>query len=130
MARPFLLALLFLTPLAACEKAPGTQSTKQEPSAVVAAAGIPCALHGAKTFENGCSVERSTTAEGLVLVLHHSDGGFRRLLVTTDGRGVMAADGSEQASVSVVGPGMIEVTIGDDRYRLPATVKGQALPAR
>jgi hypothetical protein len=43
---------------------------------------------------------------------------------------VTAADGSEQATVSVVGPGMIEVAIGDDRYHLPATVKGQALPAR
>ena len=75
-------------------------------------------------------MERSTTQEGLVLVLHHPDGGFRRLLVTTDGRGVVAADGSEQASVAVVGPGMIEVAIGEDRYRLPATVKGQALPAR
>jgi hypothetical protein len=129
MARPLLLALLFLTPLAACDKAPGTGSGKQ-PAATGAPAGIPCALHGARAFGNGCSVERSTTQEGLVLILHHPDGGFRRLLVTTDGRGVVAADGSEQASVAVVGPGMIEVAIGEDRYRLPATVKGQALPAR
>jgi len=128
MVRPLLLALLLLTPLAACDKAPGTGSTRQP--AATAPAGIPCAIHGDKAFANGCSVERSTTEEGLVLVLHHPDGGFRRLLVTTDGRGVVAADGSEQASVSVVGPGMIEVAIGEDRYRLPATVKGQALPAR
>ena len=87
MARPLLLALLFLTPLAACDKAPGTGSGKQ-PAATGAPAGIPCALHGARAFGNGCSVERSTTQEGLVLILHHPDGGFRRLLVTTDGRSV------------------------------------------
>ena len=65
-----------------------------------------------------------------MLVIHHPDGGFRRLLVTTDGRGVVTADGSDQASVAVIDPGTIEVAVGDDRYRLPATVKGQPLPQR
>ncbi len=124
---PFALPLVFLA-LAACQKAPEAGTARQ--SAATGGAGIPCALHGGKAFETGCSVERSTTDDGLVLVLHHPDGGFRRLLVTTDGRGVVAADGSEQTTITVVGPGMIDVAIGDDRYRLPATVKGQALPAR
>ena len=57
-------------------------------------------------------------------------GGFRRLQVATDGRGVIAADGADVASVKVVSPGSIEVAVGDDRYRLPATVKGQAGPAK
>lgn len=119
---------LVLLALAACQKAPEAGMARQ--STATGGAGTPCALHGGKAFETGCSVERITTDDGLVLVLHHPDGGFRRLLVTTDGRGVVAADGSEQATIAVAGPGMIEVAIGDDRYRLPATVKGQVLPAR
>ena len=30
--------------------------------------------------------------------------------------------------VTVIGPGSIEVALGGDRYRLPATVKGAAAP--
>ena len=30
--------------------------------------------------------------------------------------------------VAVIDPGTIEVAVGDDRYHLPATVKGQKLP--
>jgi len=36
---------------------------------------------------------------------------------------VMAADGAESATVTVVGKGLIEVSIGSDRYRLPARVR-------
>ena len=48
---------------------------------------------------------------------------YRRLLVTRDGRGVVTADGAEQASVTPLNGGLIEVTVGGDRYRLPAMVK-------
>ena len=46
------------------------------------------------------------------------------MLVTHDGRGVIAADGAEPAKVTVVGTDGIEVSIGGDRYRLPATIGG------
>ena len=39
---------------------------------------------------------------------------------------VIAADGAEKATVTITGPGEIEVAIGGDRYRLPATVKGRS----
>lgn len=55
--------------------------------------------------------------------MRHADGGFRRLLVTHDGRGVVAADGAEAAVVATVADNMIEVTLGNDRIRLPATVR-------
>jgi hypothetical protein len=87
---------------------------------------ISCATQGAKEFADACPYERSESNDGMILTIHHPDGGFRRLLVTTDGRGVVAADGSEPASVTPVSEGLIEVTLGGDRYRLPATVKGVA----
>lgn len=71
----------------------------------------------------GCSVEQASTPRGLVLTLRNPDGGFHRLLATRDGRGLVAADGAVPARVAVVGADLIEVAVGDDRYRLPATVR-------
>ena len=84
---------------------------------------LECALAGSARFERVCRVERTSGGEGLMLTLRAPDGGFRRLLVTRDGRGVVAADGAEQAVVTVLDQGAIEVALGGDRYRLPATVK-------
>ncbi|MFT3975662.1 MAG: hypothetical protein QM688_00880 [Sphingomonas bacterium] len=78
---------------------------------------IACA-HGSAPLARDCSVERA----GGMLILRHADGGFRRLAVTDDGHGVAAADGAERAKTTIVGKDLIEVTLGGDRYRLPATV--------
>jgi hypothetical protein len=121
--RPLALLLVTLA-IAGCHKRAGDAIA----DAAAHGAVVPCALAGAKTFKPECAVERTTTNDGLMLVMHHPDGGFRRLLVTTDGRGVVTADGSDQATVAVIDPGTIEVDVGDDRYHLPATVKGQPLP--
>lgn len=87
---------------------------------------IECAAEGAEGFERVCTMERVQGAEGTTLTIRHPSGGFRRLLVTTDGRGVVAADGADPAIVSVVSDGLIEVSLAGDRYRLPATIKGGA----
>lgn len=94
---------------------------------VAAEAGrIDCALDGATSFVRACVIERVSGPEGTTLLLHHPGGGFRRLLVATDGRGVVAADGADPAIVSVVAGDRIEVAVGRDRYRLPAKIKGGA----
>ncbi|WP_294280980.1 hypothetical protein [uncultured Sphingomonas sp.] len=83
---------------------------------------VECALSGAAGFTRDCTVEQSASADGAILTVRHPDGGFRRFRVTQDGRGVAAADGSVPAQVRVAGDCQIEVQLGDDRYRLPATV--------
>lgn len=85
---------------------------------------IECAPPGAESFSFACAIDRTQSQDGLFLTLRHPDGGFRRLLVTTDGRGVIAADGAEKAEVTILAPDQIEVAIGGARYRLPATVRG------
>lgn len=129
MRRSLLAPMLLTLALAGCN-----QSSAPDDGAIAdaaaKAASVPCALAGSASFNARCTIERMVSGDGLVLVVHHPDGGFRRLLVATDGRGVMTADGSDPATVSVVDPGTIEVGVGGDRYRLPATVKGQALPAK
>jgi hypothetical protein len=84
---------------------------------------IECALNGSAAFARSCTVERVSSGEGLILILRAPDGAFRRLLVTQDGRGVVAADGALPAKVTVIANDRIEVAVGGDRYRLPATVK-------
>ncbi len=103
-----------MTLLAGC----GQQQAEKAPGAEA-----PCALAGAKDFSPECTVERSASPDGTILTLHHADGGFRRLLVTKDGQGVVAADGAEPAEVRMGGTSEIEVRLGDDRYRLPAKLK-------
>lgn len=85
---------------------------------------IECALEGAKLFDRTCTVEEISGADGTVLVVGRANVGYRRLQITTDGRGVVSADGAEPAKVTIVGDGMIEVAIGSDRYRLPANTGG------
>jgi hypothetical protein len=83
---------------------------------------ILCA-QGQGGFARSCTVDREQGDAGLILTVRHPDGAFHRLLVTKDGRGVIAADGAESAKVSVLANNEIEVALGTSRYRLPATVK-------
>lgn len=78
-----------------------------------------CAVDGERELAPVCDRE---LVDGL-LTLRHPSGGFRRLQVVTDGRGVIAADGAEAARVATVGTSLIEVSVGEDRYRLPAAVE-------
>ncbi|KRA84634.1 hypothetical protein ASD76_05570 [Altererythrobacter sp. Root672] len=80
---------------------------------------VECALAGAGAFERTCAIESSVGAEGLVLTVLHPQGGFRRFTVVSDGRTVSSADGAQLASVTPREDG-IEVTVGLDRYRIPA----------
>ncbi|MBO9711794.1 MAG: hypothetical protein J7495_02670 [Sphingomonas sp.] len=92
--------------------------------ALAAAEGrIECSPPGAAGFAFVCGIDRTQTQDGLYLTLRHPDGGFRRLLVTRDGRGVVAADGAEKAQVTPLASDLIEVALGGARYRLPATVR-------
>ena len=123
-------ALLFLA-LAACgERQTNTQVLAQveaEQGARAADDGrIQCALGSDSAFARVCTLDREESDRGLLLTARHPDGGFRRLLVTRDGRGVIAADGATPAIVTIVAPDEIEVSIADDHYRLPATVRGEA----
>jgi hypothetical protein len=104
--------LAALLPLvAACGGPPAAQADDR----------IECAVDGAAGFERVCTVERAADPD-LPFTIRSPSGSFRRL-VTTAGGGVVAADGAEAATVKLIGKGLIEVSVGADRYRLPARVR-------
>ena len=84
---------------------------------------ILCMVDGETQFGPLCTLRQSTSDDGQILTLSSPSGGFRRLRVTDDGRGVVAADGAVAADVRPVGAKLIEVTIENDHYRIPANVK-------
>lgn len=123
--RPITLLAVLL--LAGCER---TQPAPQPPARPVTSAAeedyrIDCRIGSATQFERFCSYERSDSAEGPVLTVRKPDGGFRRFLVASDGRGLVAADGAEPARVSIIADNRIEVSIGGDSFRFPARVRSR-----
>jgi hypothetical protein len=79
---------------------------------------IDCAVGGEVEFSQSCAIERGS---GTALTLRHSDGGFRRLILEGDGA-IDTADGAESITVNSMADGRTEITVGEDRYRLPATL--------
>jgi len=123
-------AALLSLPLSACGR--GQPSSEQvaakQRTETAGDSRIACA-QGDSAFASTCTIEQAQGENGLILTIRHPDGAFRRLLVTQDGRGVIAADGAEAAKVTVIGADGIEVALGGNRYRLPATVKGTTKPS-
>ena len=113
--------LLFLAALAGCGE---SAAPEHNAFAETARNRIDCRFPGADQFERSCTFERDA-GDPAVLVIRKPDGGFRRLRVVSDGRGVVAADGAEPARVTILADNRIEVAIGNDRFRLPATVRGR-----
>lgn len=116
--------ILLLLMLAACGETPGDPAALNQFAGSDGHGTIPCAKGGTSPSAGRCVVERNEGPNGTVLTVRHPDGAFRRLLVTKDGRGVATADGAEPAKVRIVGADRIEVSVADDRYELPATIKG------
>lgn len=90
---------------------------------------IDCALAGASDFMPDCTVEETQQNGRTVLVVAAPDGMFRRFEKVADGRGVIAADGVEESMAHWVGDRVLEVSVGRDRYRFPATLKPDTSPS-
>lgn len=116
--------------LTACENRPDNAVLADAEQRAAAQAGddgkIECAIDGESNFSRDCFTERLIGESGTTMIIRHPDGGFRRFNVLTDGHGLEAADGFDQAKISIVEDGKILVTIGPDKYLLPAQIKADA----
>jgi len=79
---------------------------------------VSCALAGAASFAQDCTMERAEADGERFVVLRHPDGGFRRFQLGVPGSGLITADGMEEAEITQL-DGQVEVRVGADRYRLP-----------
>lgn len=104
--KPFVLSLAI--GLGACSNA----------GAAGAPIAVECALAGAAGFAPDCTMERAEVDGRRTLIVRHPDGGFRRFELGVPERGIITADGMEQAEVTHT-EGMVELRVGADRYRLP-----------
>jgi hypothetical protein len=95
--------------LAACSS--GGDDIRGEP--------IECAIGSAAELARECRLERIGVGEVARFIVHHPDGGFRRLELAPDGKGLAPSDGADEARNSL-SQGMIDLSIGQDRYRIPA----------
>ena len=90
---------------------------------------IDCALAGAAAFKPDCSAEQAVQNGRAVLVVAAPDGMFRRFEKVSDGRGVIVAEGVEDSTAHWVADGVLEVRVGQDRYRFPASLKPDSNPS-
>ena len=112
----FVPALALLLLASACGRAEEQSATLEDDGR------IDCRVGADTQFTRFCSIERSRAEQGTLITVRKPDGGFRRLLTTRDGRGVVAADGAEEAEVTIIGDNLIEVAIAGDSFRLPARI--------
>tara|TARA_R110000782_G_scaffold182437_6_gene272674 strand:+ start:6460 stop:6798 length:339 start_codon:yes stop_codon:yes gene_type:complete len=76
---------------------------------------IWCRTGDSVEFMRDCRLER-IGARGIIF--HHSDGGFRRFVLSADGETISAADGAEPARVERGMNGADTITVGRDVYRI------------
>ena len=108
-----LLALTSALTIAGCSDA---QAARAETAA--GRAMIDCSLNGAGGFGRDCSMERIEQDGTSYIIVRHPDGAFRRFELGVAGRGLITADGAQQAEVTDRG-GYVEVRVDSDRYHLP-----------
>ena len=116
--------------LTACENRPDNGILADAEQRAADQAGddgkIECAIDGASDYTRDCFTERLSGEGGVTMIIRHPDGGFRRFNVLTDGHGLEAADGFDKAQISIVEDGKILVSVGPDKYLLPAQIKSTA----
>ncbi|ABD26225.1 hypothetical protein Saro_1785 [Novosphingobium aromaticivorans DSM 12444] len=87
---------------------------------------IDCIVAGAAKFLPECFVEDQRSGDRRFLTVRHKDGGFRRFEMVDDGRGVVSADGADEATARWSSEGVLEVSVANERYRFPARMKADA----
>lgn len=77
--------------------------------------GIECAIGAGAEFAEVCKLERVAGTQQIIL--HHPDGGFRRLIVDPATGTLAAADGAEPLVLEPA-QGVIQFALAGDRYRI------------
>jgi hypothetical protein len=77
---------------------------------------VECAIGEGAAFAQVCILER--VAGTREIILHHPDGGFRRLTLDPASGALAPVDGADPVIIEP-GEGALQFAIGADRYRIP-----------
>ncbi|MEL7446736.1 MAG: hypothetical protein AAGK02_13170 [Pseudomonadota bacterium] len=84
---------------------------------------IDCAIGAGVQYARVCTLEKLDTAGGEIgneFLIHHPDGGFRRIRFDVHSGEVVELDGAEKVeTVDVLPGGTYEFSIAGDRYIIP-----------
>jgi hypothetical protein len=86
---------------------------------------IECAIGAGAAFSTVCTLELVAGSD--TVVLHHPDGGFRRLKRDTAAGTLSPFDGAEPL-VMEQAEGAVQFAIGTDRYRIPSAMLAPLTP--
>ena len=78
---------------------------------------VDCAIGAGADFSPVCTLEKVAGSDGLVL--HHPDGGFRRLMRDPATGSLGSIDGAEPLVSENSAEGQVQFAVGSDRYRIP-----------
>jgi hypothetical protein len=78
---------------------------------------IECAIGAGADFSAVCTLEQVTGTQDIVL--HHPDGGFRRLTYDAAIGTLAPLDGAEPLVSETASDSALQFAIGADRYRIP-----------
>ncbi|WP_284125649.1 hypothetical protein [Parerythrobacter aestuarii] len=109
------LGIIVLATLAAC-------SGNEEEAANAVEDGdqmLSCAIGPGSEFSDSCTLQKFERDGATIYRVNHPGGGFRLFDVAADGSGLVPHDGAESAANALDGD-VLEVAIGEDRYRFPA----------
>ncbi|MEL7189174.1 MAG: hypothetical protein AAGK17_06440 [Pseudomonadota bacterium] len=81
--------------------------------------GVICAIGEGVEMSEVCKIERVAGDGSATFLLHHPDGGFRRVSLDPETQELGVVDGADSLRISSEsGDQITEFTIGKDRYRV------------
>ena len=81
---------------------------------------VECAIGAGAELSAVCTLEQ-VAASGEIII-HHPDGGFRRLGRDAQSGALIPLDGAELLVPEEVGVDLLAFAVGTDRYRIPGTL--------
>ncbi len=109
-------ASLALLLLAGCEGEQAAPFFAEEQPVSAPGETVDCAIGQVKDLGPNCTLERVSTGE---IVIHHPDGGFRRIVRDTATGALAPRDGVDPLVPGAADDGTLAFAIGPDRYAIP-----------
>lgn len=86
---------------------------------------LACAIGPGSSFSDSCTLQKIIREGETIYRVNQPGGGFRLFNLAEDGSGMVPHDGAEGAVNRLDGE-VLEVSVGDDRYRFPAKLPRKA----